>query len=113
MSATERREKLIRYLCMNGITTAKELASVLEVSERTILRDISLLSRNKPITSTTGRYGGIYITDYKKIDLLYLKDEEIALLEKIHSNLDIPIRESLSSDEISLLCDMISFYKSP
>lgn len=113
MSATERRERLIRYLCMNGITTSKELARELEVSERTILRDVSLLSRNKPITTIAGKEGGIYITDYKRIHLLYLKDEEIILLEKIHSNLDLSIREILSPDEISLLYNMISLYKSP
>lgn len=113
MNATERREKLVRYLCMNGITTSKELARELEVSERTILRDVSLLSCSKPITTITGKDGGIYITDHKKIHLLYLKNEEIALLEKIASNLHLPTCDLLSPDEISLLYDMIAFYKSP
>ena len=113
MNATERREKLIRYLCMNGITTSKELARELEVSERTILRDVSLLSRSKPITTNTGKDGGIYITDRKRIHLLYLKDEEIALLEKIYSHPDDPIHEFLSNEDLSLLYNMICLYKTP
>ena len=98
---------------MNGITTSKELARELEVSERTILRDVSLLSRSKPITSNTGKGGGIYITDRKRVHLLYLKDEEISLLEKIYSNSDSPIHEFLSNEELSLLYNMICFYKAP
>ena len=44
MYAVERREKLIRTLVLRGHTTVSELAMELEVSERTILRDIEKLS---------------------------------------------------------------------
>ena len=113
MSSTERREKLIRYLCMNDRMKSKELARKLEVSDRTILRDVSLLSRSKPITATTGKDGGIYITDRKKINLLYLKNHEIDLLHKIYSNPNVPIKNLLSAEEMKLLEDIIKFYKSP
>jgi len=44
MYAVERREKLIRTLVLRGQATVSELAMELEVSERSILRDIETLS---------------------------------------------------------------------
>ena len=52
--------RIIYYLMENGKSTASELSKKLEVSVRTIYRDIDMISSaGVPIYVTTGRNGGI------------------------------------------------------
>ena len=61
----------------NGKSTAPELAEKLEVSVRTIYRDIDIISSaGVPIYVTTGRNGGIQIADSFVLDRLLLSDKE-------------------------------------
>lgn len=61
----------------NGKSTAPELAEKLEVSIRTIYRDIDIISSvGVPIYVTTGRNGGIQIDDSFVLDRLILSDKE-------------------------------------
>ena len=54
--------RIIYHLMENGKSTAPELAEKLEVSVRTIYRDIDIISSaGVPIYVTTGRNGGIQI----------------------------------------------------
>ena len=57
---------------VNGRTTVKELAQRLGVSERTILRDIEILSLTKPIYTVGGRGGGVYILDTYNANRIYM-----------------------------------------
>lgn len=69
--------KIIYYLMENGKSTAPELAEKLEVSIRTIYRDIDIISSvGVPIYVTTGRNGGIQIADSFVLDRLLLSDKE-------------------------------------
>lgn len=69
--------KIIYYLMENGKSTAPELAEKLEVSIRTIYRDIDIISSvGLPIYVTTGRNGGIQIDDSFVLDRLILSDKE-------------------------------------
>ena len=55
-----------------------------EVSERTIRRDIEILSYTEPIYTQTGRHaGGVYVVEGYHMDRMYMSEEEIAVLQKI------------------------------
>lgn len=69
--------RIIYHLMENGKSTAPELAEKLEVSIRTIYRDIDIISSaGVPIYVTTGRNGGIQIADSFVLDRLLLSDKE-------------------------------------
>lgn len=69
--------QIIYYLLDHGHATAPELAAYLEVSTRTIYRDIDSLSgAGIPIYAETGRNGGIYLMDHFVLDKAVLSKEE-------------------------------------
>lgn len=69
MRTHERRERIVQIIAMCGTVTAKELATRLRVTPRTILRDIDALSMLYPISVNYGRGGGYYIINYKALAL--------------------------------------------
>ena len=94
--------KIIYYLMENGKSTAPELAEKLEVSIRTIYRDIDIISSvGVPIYVTTGRNGGIQIDDSFVLDRLILSDKE---KEDIITALkSVSIMDDHNSDTLSKL----------
>jgi len=69
--------KIIYYLLDKGQTTASELAEMLEVSVRTIYRDIDILSKaNIPIYASKGKDGGIGLLDEYVLNKTILSEEE-------------------------------------
>ncbi|MCI5774319.1 MAG: YafY family transcriptional regulator [Erysipelotrichaceae bacterium] len=69
--------KLLYYLVEHGKTSAAQLAEKMEVSVRTIYRDIDVLSSvGVPIYVTIGRNGGVQIADEFIIDRMMLSDRE-------------------------------------
>lgn len=110
MNTVERRERLIQILAMCGKTSVRVLAKKLEVSERTISRDIDLLSPNNPIGVEHGRDGGYYISNYKALNLPCMKEYETELLKKIAANTENGSSYNLTSDEHQLLKDIIALY---
>lgn len=94
--------KIIYYLMENGKSTAPELAEKLEVSIRTIYRDIDIISSvGVPIYVTTGRNGGIQIDDSFVLDRLILSDKE---KEDIITALkSVSIVDDYNSDTLSKL----------
>lgn len=84
MDTSERRFRIMNYLCENRQTTMAILANLFGVSVRTIKRDIDALGYVIPIIIKQGRHtGGVYIMDGYRWDVLYLNVEETALLMKI------------------------------
>ncbi|MBS7578244.1 MULTISPECIES: YafY family protein [unclassified Enterococcus] len=72
-----RHFKIIYHLLSQQKTTAYELAKLLEVSPRTIYRDIDVLSSLEiPIYAEAGRNGGIYLLDNYVLDRVLLSKEE-------------------------------------
>ena len=60
--------------------TIKNLAFEFEVSERTIRRDIEILSYTEPIYTQRGRYeGGVHIVDGYYFDRMYMSKEELGV----------------------------------
>lgn len=69
--------KILYRLLEKGQTTAPDLADELEVSTRTIYRDIDALSgAGIPIYAETGRNGGIRLMDHFTLDKVFISDEE-------------------------------------
>ena len=58
MSAAERQERIIELLCQRRKDTIPNLAAEFGVSERTIRRDIEILTCRHPLETVCGRYGG-------------------------------------------------------
>lgn len=84
MGAAERRKEIMKILCRRKFETTANLASEFGVSERTILRNIDILSLTEPIYTQCGRYGGgIYISKDYSMDKMYMTDGEIAVLRKL------------------------------
>lgn len=110
MRTYERREHIVQIIAMCGTVTSKELAIRLQVTRRTILRDMDALSILYPISVNYGRGGGYYIVNYKALNQPSLKGFEIALLEKITSEIDRSSVCSLTPEENQVLKDMIAVY---
>lgn len=113
MNTVERRERLIRILMLRGKTSIKTLAGELEVSERTVMRDIDVLSTSRPISTLPGKGGGVFITDTYEINRPRLQEYEITLLKKIISEIELKTSCSLSSSEVQALKDMLTSYTTP
>jgi predicted DNA-binding transcriptional regulator YafY len=77
----DRLISLLMFLQTRGRMTAHELAEELEVSERTIYRDIEALSTaGVPIYTTRGPGGGCALLDSYRTDLTGFTDDEIRAL---------------------------------
>lgn len=78
---TSRLISLLLHLQVRGVVTGAELASLTEVSERTLQRDIAtLIGVGIPITSTRGPGGGYRIEDGYRGRLVGLDPDEAATL---------------------------------
>ena len=78
----ERRIKIIKYLCKCRETTVAQLAVMFGVSERTIRRDLLLLSLEHPVDVRQGKNGGVFIMEGYRVDKHYLKDSQEELIRK-------------------------------
>ena len=84
MSAVERRSQIINILRDRHSTSARELASMLDVSMRTIRNDVQVLTYIYPIRAQLGGGGGIFL------------EEETNLTRRPYGNiLELPELETL------------------
>ena len=101
-TAYERRQELIDTLDICRHNTVANLAADFEVSEKTIRRDIEILTSVYPLETKQGRYcGGIYVPEWFHLHRKYLNDEQINLLNcflKDSSGEDKRILKSIISD---------------
>ena len=79
--------KIVYHLLNNGHATAPELAKKLEVSVRTIYRDIEALSEaGIPVYAESGRSGGIYLlSDFVLGKVMLSEREKRELLAALQS----------------------------
>ncbi len=105
MTAAERRRNIMRIMFKRRYEKIEILASEFNVSERTIRRDISILSEeNNPIYTMQGRYyGGIYITEGCYNNMLYITCQEKFILQKAYNLLQ---KKCDSESEVQTLLDM-------
>ena len=113
MGTAERRYEIMKILCRRRYETIRNLASEFGVSMRTVQRDIATLSRTEPIYTQCGKYGGgVYVVDGYSMDQMYMKEQELAVLQKIYIAAD-ENRSLLTHDEKNLLKHLISKYSKP
>ena len=110
MSSAERRDRLIRILKMTETVTVKYLSNRLQVSERTILRDIIELSTRYPIATQPGRHGGVSLLHTSEPPKTVLPPSEIALLNKMIAQHESGEMIKFSSQEFLLLKEMVASY---
>ena len=111
---TERRAALLKTLCRRRHETIYNLAVEFGVSERTIRRDIEILSLTEPIYTQPGRYGGgVYVTENYYMDRMYLEKPAIALLSKIlrHAKLGHPY--ILTNEDLRIMQKILADYTKP
>lgn len=88
MSPSERQQKLLEILCFRRYDTIANLARELNVSRRTICRDLVVLMCSYPIETVRGRYGGgVKIADgfylnWRSSERKELSSAQIAVLKK-------------------------------
>lgn len=113
MGTAERRNAIMKVLCRRRYETIGNLASEFGVSERTIRRDIEVLSYSEPIYTQTGRYrGGVYVVEGYSIDRMYMTEPETQVLHKV---LDMAQKQDdfLSDRELTILKSIIINYTKP
>jgi len=100
VSTDERREEMIRILLGGTRTTVPKLAAQLGVSERTIHRDLLVLTvdRGYPIDTETGRAGGVYMHDFRHAHRRILSQEQIKAL-----NMAIAAMDSETADVLQTI----------
>ncbi len=82
MTTADRRMEIISILVVSGHTTSRELAQKLNVSSRTILHDVSVLSYGYPIYTKPREGGWIFIMDsYKPYCNTFTITEQEKLME--------------------------------
>ena len=114
MGTNERRNAILKALCRRRYETIGNLAEEFDVSERTIRRDIEVLSYTEPIYTQSGRHaGGVYVVDGYHLDRMYMSEEEIALLRKIKSVANTQNLSFLLPGEEKILERMICAYSKP
>ncbi len=114
MGTAERRNEIMKKLCRRRYDTIANLASEFGVSERTIRRDIDVMSATEPIYTQTGRCGGgIYVIDGYSLNRMYMSEEEIAVLHKLQAIAERRIRCVLSDCELEILKRIIIEYTKP
>jgi predicted DNA-binding transcriptional regulator YafY len=90
---------LIMLLQKRGRMTAKEIAEKLEISERTVYRDIDALSSvGIPVYSESGRAGGYSLLEHFRTDLTGLTEREVRALFMI--NIPTPLEDLGLSQEL-------------
>ena len=113
MGTAERRSAILKTLCRRRYETISNLATEFDVSERTIRRDIDVLSSTEPIYTQPGRYGGVYVMDEYRMDRMYMSKEETDVLCKIRDTHDVQSTGFLLPGEYAILEQIICAYTKP
>ena len=111
MSAMERRFDMIKYLCKIRYATMPTLAKKYGVDVRTIKRDIDIIGDTIPLKTKAGRFdGGVYVMEEYYWDIVYMEENEIALLKRIREVAICGITLNLDANEILILDSIITTY---
>jgi predicted DNA-binding transcriptional regulator YafY len=114
MSAAERRWTLLKLLCKRRYDKIANLATEFGVSEKTIRRDISILSITEPIYTVSGRYGGgVYVVEGYYFDCNYFNENQILLIKSIIEKRVKSNPIDISDNELSELNSLLNEYTKP
>ena len=101
-------------MCIRRHDTVANLAKEYGVSERTIMRDIVVLTERIPIYTKPGRYGGgVYIDPQYRPSKLYFEREESELMQRILTCLEVRSFGSLTEWDIPALRRMLTTHEKP
>ena len=99
----------MRALCKRRHDTIPNLAVEFDVSERTVRRDVEILSLTEPIYTVSGRYGGgVDVMDGYKPDSFYLSPSQTAALKNVLFLARNKKRCELSEVEIEALSALLN-----
>ena len=81
MTASERREEIMRILAARRKETVPRLAAHFSVSKATIYSDITVLTAKYPIDAIPGNKGGVRLADWyhPNSDILSAEQQEVLL----------------------------------
>ena len=97
MTTDERRRAIVRVLCTRKRETRENLAFEFNVGLRTIARDITALSFEYPIYTTTGPGGGVCIDKSFEMRDGRLSTKEQAVLERLYEQLQGDDKKAIKS----------------
>ena len=99
VDAVERRQQILELLCQRRKDTMPNLAADLGLSERTIRRDVEILTRSYPLETVCGRYGGgVRVADWYHLDRQRMSPKQTALLRRLAADLrgeDLEVMEQI------------------
>ena len=114
MGTAERRTAILKILYKRRFETISNLATEFGVSDRTIRRDIEILSLTEPIYTKCGRHGGgIYIMEGYSMNQVFVSKEESMLLNKIYLLDKEHLKNLLSPKEYYMLSSLHAKYTIP
>ena len=83
MTANERRNEIVRILVSRRHETMKQLASELNVTDRTIRTDITVLTVDYPLETVRGNGGCVKVADWYHPHKHSLSQEQIKVLTEL------------------------------
>ena len=110
LDLNQRKEELRRLLVTNEQCTLQYLAESLKVSKRTVKRYLDEIEEDTKLIFHTGRYGGVSLADRSQVKRLYLKEYELEVLHRIISDTEEVGQCRLTSVDLKVLKDMVSYY---
>lgn len=105
LSAIGRRQMILNELMCRRYETVQNFAAEFDVSERTIRRDIDILSHDYPIYTEQGRGGGIRVKDGFYTERRWLTVSEESLLRRLSLE--------LSPDDKRLMDNILATFARP
>ena len=114
MGPAERRNEILKVLCQRRYDKIHNLAFEFGVSERTIRRDIEIMSLSEPIFTQPGRFGGgVYVMEGYTLNRMYVSDDEAAVLHKLSQYAEKKQICILTEDELKIVQRMLKNYTIP
>ena len=111
MNTAQRRSEIMKILYQRTHESMSRLANELNVSYRTISRDIDILSLTYPIYTKTGRYeGGVYIMNKNSSFGEINRAQKRAVLQKIITEVSQNAVCSLSENEMAIIKNILKDY---
>ena len=110
----ERRYEILKALYWRKYEKIKNLAFEFGVSERTIRRDIAILSTKAPIYTQSGRYdGGVYLLsdDANSFLKTYVSDTDVQILDKLLTYVEEHQDMVLDEEEKAVFRRIVTNYK--
>ena len=102
---TERRKWILEAISARRHTTVKKLSQELGVSQRTVQRDIELLSLNYPIVTSTGRNGGVSFIDgyYYNASGFYITEGQRNAFNCVINLLEAALKSQVTYKELEVI----------